>query len=455
MIKYNNKNDIKIKTALRERIKELECLYNISFELESAKKPCYAFEKVILHLIQGFQFPEITTAKLKINSTVYGDKKCGDKKLKQMLKQNITIDGVKIGYIQVCYTDDAVFLVEENKMLKEISLMISKAVEKQDLITKSENYVKKIEDMLREKTTEIKKADKRNISLVEQTEELDKNRKKLQILFDSITDTIVVIDSDFNITMSNKKDIGDRGKCYKKLFKSNTVCQDCAAPRSFKEGKPISIVKNISNQYFRLQSFPILNNKGNVDKVIEKCSNITQEKQIEIQLHESYKLASLGKLVAGIAHEINNPNTFIRGNIKIVQEAIQDILPILDSHYNENCDLKIARLPYEIFKNNISVLLTDMFSGANRIKKIVDGLREFARKDKGMLTDDVDINYIIETTLRLVGTQIRRNATIHIDLDKNVPLMKGNIQKFEQVMVNMLMNAHESIEGDNGVICVK
>ena len=96
-----------------------------------------------------------------------------------------------------------------------------------------------------------------------------------------------------------------------------------------------------------------------------------------------------------------------------------------------------------------------MLKGANRIKKIVEGLRKFARKDEGLLIDDVDINSIIESSLRLVGSQIRRNATIKINLGKNIPIFKGNIQKLEQVMVNILINAHEAIDSDNGVISVK
>ncbi|MFC1541414.1 ATP-binding protein [Candidatus Latescibacterota bacterium] len=455
MTKYNNNNDISIEIALRERIKELECLYNISIELEAAEKPDEAYDKLIQHLIEGFQFPEITIAKLEIDSTVYGDRNCRDKKSKRMLKEDITINSQKRGQIQVCYKDDAAFFEEEKKMLREVSRMISTALEKHDLITGSEKYIKKIEDLLSEKTYEIEEANKRNISLSKLSGELDKSRKKLQTLFDTITETILVIDSDFNITMSNKEHIGNSGKCYRKLFKSKNVCDDCPAKKSFKEGKPISIVKYISNEYYKLQAFPILTDNGSVYKVIEKCSNITQEKQIEFQLRSSYKLTSLGKLVAGIAHEINNPNTFIMGNIKIAQEAFHDIFPILDNHYRQNSDLKIARLPYEIFKENISILLKDMLSGTNRIKKIVDGLREFARKDEGMLTDEVDINNVIETTLRLVGTQLRRNATIQINLDKDVPVMRGNIQKLEQVMVNMFMNAHEAIEGDNGMISVE
>jgi signal transduction histidine kinase len=97
-----------------------------------------------------------------------------------------------------------------------------------------------------------------------------------------------------------------------------------------------------------------------------------------------------------VAHEINNPNTFILGNLKIIDEAFNDILPILDKYQQENPDFKVARLNYEIFKENIPILIKDMVKGANRTNKIVSDLRNFARKDEGKLSDNVDINSIIK-----------------------------------------------------------
>jgi polar amino acid transport system substrate-binding protein len=96
-----------------------------------------------------------------------------------------------------------------------------------------------------------------------------------------------------------------------------------------------------------------------------------------------------------------------------------------------------------------------MMGGANRIKKIVDGLRNFARKDEGLLTDDVDINYMIENNLRITEKQIRKNAKLKLNLDSSVPKFKGNIQKLEQVLMNLLTNASQAIERDDGVIFIE
>jgi signal transduction histidine kinase len=166
------------------------------------------------------------------------------------------------------------------------------------------------------------------------------------------------------------------------------------------------------------------------------------------------KLASLGQLVSGIAHEINNPNTFIRGNLYILQEAMNDIFPLLDRHSQSHPDFKIARLSYDIFKKNVPVLIDDMVQGANRIKGIVDGLRKFAKRDEGLLNERVSLNTVAESCLRLVDNQIRRTADVIVDLKTDLPLIVGNLQKLQQVVVNVLINASQSMDKARGVISV-
>ena len=135
-----------------------------------------------------------------------------------------------------------------------------------------------------------------------------------------------------------------------------------------------------------------------MDGILEFYRDVTLEKTYDQQLQQADKLASLGQLVSGIGHEINNPNQFIRGNIKIVKQAIEDMLPIVDEYYAAHPDLKIARLNYDFLREHIMTLVDDMAHGSERIKAIVEGLRTFARKDEGLLVDKVDINTLIEAS---------------------------------------------------------
>jgi two-component system, NtrC family, sensor kinase len=169
-------------------------------------------------------------------------------------------------------------------------------------------------------------------------------------------------------------------------------------------------------------------------------------KTMQAQMLQSDKLASIGELVSGIAHEINNPNTFIRGNITIVAEALETILPILDEEASRNPGLKVARLPYAHFRENIEQLVADIRSGADKIMNIVSDLKKFARHDEGLLSEDVDANSAIDSCLRLVHNQVKRVAKVHLELAPDLPTFKGNVQKIEQVLVNIIINAAQAIE---------
>jgi signal transduction histidine kinase len=451
--KYNNVPHIIISTSekilstsrmehdLKERIKDLECLYNISSVFELTDNLEEALKESIHILKNGFQFPGNIKTSIKIDDKNFGDKICKEDKIINSLSKDIIVNNKKRGIIRICYFKEFQFSVEEDKLLKEISVLISEAIGKKDRVRDIENQRKLL-------LTKNKK-------LLELTEECGKSRKRLETLINAITDTILVIDSNFNIEMTNKSDMEDSGKCYKKIFDRDRPCDNCPAIKTFETRKATTTEIEISGQYYLLQAYPIFNDKGDVEKVLEISRNITKEKQIELQLLQTDKLASLGKLVSGIAHEINNPNTFIRGNIKIIKESFDDILPVLDNLYENQKDLKIARLDYNIYRENIPTLIDDMLNGANRIKKIVEDLRNFARKDEGLLTDEVNINDVIKNSIRLVENQIKRHSKINLNLEPDIPESQGSIQKLEQVIVNLLLNASESIESDNGNISIQ
>ncbi len=295
---------------------------------------------------------------------------------------------------------------------------------------------------------------KKNKELLTLTDKLRESKIRLQTLFKAITDTVVVIDPDLNILMSNQKGIGSKGKCYKKVFNQEGPCEDCPIDKVFEEKKRLSLEQSVDGEHYLLHVYPVFDSQCQVTGVLEFSRVITKEKNMEQQLLQADKLASLGQLVSGIAHEINNPNTFIKGNLSIIQEALNDIMPILDRAYEARPDLRIARLNYDMFRQSIPVLVDDMVQGANRIKGIVDGLRKFAKRDEGLLNESVDVNSITEACLRLVDNQVRRTADVQVHFDPELPAITGNSQKLQQVIVNVLINASQAIDKQRGTIDV-
>ncbi|HSC72313.1 MAG TPA: ATP-binding protein, partial [Candidatus Methylomirabilis sp.] len=174
----------------------------------------------------------------------------------------------------------------------------------------------------------------------------------------------------------------------------------------------------------------------------------------QAQLVQAEKLASLGQLAAGVAHEINNPIQFIQGNMRIIHEAMETILPLLDRHARENPELRVARLPYPYFREQITSLLDDMCSGCLRIADIVRDLKKFARLDEGKMDEAVDVNAVVRAGLRLVQNKIKRYRVFE-DLEPGLPPIPGSTSKIEQVVVANLINAAEALgERAGGTITV-
>lgn len=430
-----------IERDLRERVKELECLYNISRELQASENIGEAFKNCALHIKRGFQFPDITTVIIEFDGVKYISKGGRETNVKNILSEYILKNLKKRGEIRVIYHEDQPFLKEETNLLREISGKFTRAIE----------VFERMKILQKQKKILISK----NTKLVELSNESRQSKENLQAFFNAITDKIYVIDSNFNIILSNSDEIGNSGKCYKKIFNSNQTCNNCPALFTFRKSTVNSLNKEWLNQHFLLKSYPIYNNDGEVDRILEVCRDVTKEKKMESQLIESHKLASLGKLVAGVAHEINNPNTFILGNIKIIKEAFTDILTILDEKSKQDSDLKIARLNYPVFKENIMTLVEDIYNGSVRMKKIVEDLRTFAKKDEGLLSDNIEINNLIENSIRLTKKQVKDNIKIITDLGSHIPAFTGSISKIEQVLVNMILNASQAIEKEYGEIRIQ
>lgn len=180
-------------------------------------------------------------------------------------------------------------------------------------------------------------------------------------------------------------------------------------------------------------------------KEVERRS--VQLKAQQEQLIQADKMASLGVLVSGVAHEINNPTGLLRLNLPILHSAWEDALPYLDDANNRHGGIMLGGLTYQRLKDEIPYLLNEMQQSTDRIRNIVDDLKDFAREQPDEIWQEVDINQVVETAVRLVDKSIR-SATEHfsLQLSQSRPKVMGNAQRIEQVIINLILNACDALQ---------
>lgn len=166
----------------------------------------------------------------------------------------------------------------------------------------------------------------------------------------------------------------------------------------------------------------------------------------EAQLVHSEKMAGLGKLVAGVAHELNNPIGFIYANMGHFERYIGVLKGICDKSGVEGEDLEQAQKAFSTLER----LIASCSGGAQRIKEIVLGLRTFSRLDEAE-RKSVDLHEGINSTLTLIDHHLKDRITVEKDYGQ-LPLVECYAGQLNQVLMNLITNAADAIEGEGRIV---
>jgi signal transduction histidine kinase len=175
----------------------------------------------------------------------------------------------------------------------------------------------------------------------------------------------------------------------------------------------------------------------------------------QAQLFQSAKLASLGTLVSGVAHEINNPTTAIMLNVPVFKKLWQAITPIVDDYWRDNDDFRVGQMTYAQVRERVPLLINHIEDATYRVKNIVSDLKDFARPAVTEMSDQIDLNLVVKKAVGLVFNMIKK-STHHftVDYQENLPVFTGNLQRIEQVLINLLINACQALPDSSRALAV-
>jgi hypothetical protein len=204
---------------------------------------------------------------------------------------------------------------------------------------------------------------------------------------------------------------------------------------------------HVLEERFQHLTEEVVRSREIIRKQAEKQAREEEAKIIQAKLIHANKMTSLGTLVSGVAHEINNPNSFIMSNAQLFNDIWKDIFLVLNEHYKKNGDFPIGDMKFSEIQSLVPRLLNTITKGTERIKNIVDSLKNFARADTGDLDEKVDVNKVVENAIFFLNAEIKRfTNNFHVTCGDNIPFVKGNSRQLEQVVINLLMNSLQALD---------
>ena len=239
------------------------------------------------------------------------------------------------------------------------------------------------------------------------------------------------------------------------------------APLKTKSGLVLGtlcVIDHVARSFSSAQHDALLALSRQVMSQLELRRHIAQEQKSQLQLMRAEKMASIGQLAAGVAHEINNPIAFVHSNMNTLSkysmalfklvERIQHIVADggLNSPARQALQDALEEANFDYLRVDIPDLGKGSIDGLNRVREIVDALQNFSREAE-MAWQFADLHAGIESTLKIVASTIGKKAVV-VRKYGDLPPVKCLASQINQVLMNLLVNAAQSIEHD-GVITIE
>lgn len=187
---------------------------------------------------------------------------------------------------------------------------------------------------------------------------------------------------------------------------------------------------------------------------LELAGKIDEVQTTQRQLLQAEKLASVGQLAAGVAHEINNPVSFVASNLKTLGSYSRELLALIEkSRQGKLSDSDLASVDFDFMRSDLPELLQESQQGLDRVSRIVKDLKQFSQVDQAEI-QDFDLNHGLRSTLTMLSSQLAGKVALSQSLDPELPTIRCRAAQINQVALNLLLNASQAV-GENGVISVR
>jgi signal transduction histidine kinase len=276
-------------------------------------------------------------------------------------------------------------------------------------------------------------------------------RREIAAILDGITDIMMVLSSDLRILSVNHvfrqtfpETPNPEGMLCHQIFRGDDQpCPNCPASASFASGdicRETAIFKiGGKNTQFEMVASPIRRPDAPESHILVFKRDVSREKDYQAKFYQAEKMATIGMLATGVAHEVNNPLTAIFG----FAEGLRRRLPAL----KEKVDPRVM----EDVEDYVATILRE----CRRCQDIVTTLLTFSRQ-KTVSFSAVSLNAVVNDTLKLLRSHLKQRSqakiTVRVELSESLPMVHGDEHQIKQVMLNLLVNAMDAITGPGRIV---
>ena len=263
-------------------------------------------------------------------------------------------------------------------------------------------------------------------------EEVERSKEEWEQTFDAITDSVAILDGSYRLSKVNKAYVQQYGfakdelldrACYRAFYRADAPCPGCPATRTLLTGEPAYAEKRVAGKTFRQWTYPVHDDAGRLSSVVIYTRDVTNLKRLKEELVRSERMASIGQIAAGMAHEIRNPLGSILTAVEVLSSG--------GSAREEN---------FETLSRVIQV-------EARRLNGIISEFLLYAGPQRPRLRES-HLNRVVEEVAGMIrGEAAKEGVALELDLDRSVGPSRFDPDRIKQVIWNILLNGIQAMEG--------